>query len=242
MKTITLWGTLCALLFSLNGCVFDDDGFFGCERGEGPIVVQSVELPDLEGIKVSIDADVYLTQGPIQSIEIEGEENVIESLDLDVDRGIWKIRFDGCVRRYEPLRIYITLDELEEVELAGSGTIYSENFFTTNNLDLKISGAGNIDLAVYADKVDGTISGSGQILLEGTTKRFDHKVSGAGDIRSFGLLAEKGDAKISGSGFMEVYAEDRLDVKISGSGNVYYRGNPNLDINITGSGQVVDAN
>ena len=50
--------------------------------------------------------------------------------------------------------------------------------------------------------------------------------------------ARKADARISGSGGMELSVEDRLDARVSGSGSVIYKGNPRINTSVSGSGSV----
>ena len=227
---------------SLNSCFLDDDNFLSCERGQGPTVTRVLELPDFTGVDLKISGNIVIKQGPEQYVEVEGQENIIDLLKLNVSNHTWDIRFDECVRNHEDLTFYITLPEINYLSISGSGKIYGDNLFEGNDMNLRISGSGDMDLALDYTKVDAVISGSGDIKLEGDCQDFDLDINGSGDFHAFEMKSEKGDVKISGSGNAEVYVTDNLDVRITGSGDVYYLGNPYLDIQITGSGQVVDAN
>ncbi|MFZ2897050.1 MAG: head GIN domain-containing protein [Saprospiraceae bacterium] len=229
--------------FSLQSCLFLDDDPFSCERGVGPTVTKVLELPSFSGIDLQISGKVILIQGPEQHVEVEGQENIIDLLRLSVSNDTWNIRFDDCVRQHEELVFYITLPDIGYVSISGSGRVYGDNVFEGNDINLRISGSGDMDLALDDfDEVDIRISGSGDIRLEGEANEFDLDISGSGDYEAFGLQTQKGDIKISGSGDAEVYVTDRLDVRITGSGSVYYKGNPILNVHITGSGRVQEAN
>ncbi|MBK8491511.1 MAG: DUF2807 domain-containing protein [Saprospirales bacterium] len=227
---------------SFSSCLLFDDTPFSCERGQGPTVTRVLELPSFSGIDLKISGNVVLRQGSEQYVEVEGQANIIDLLKLNVNNNTWDIKFTDCVRDHDELTFYITLPEITNLDISGSGKIYGDNLFEGDNLDLRISGSGDLDLALDYQKLDSRISGSGDIRLEGDATKFDLDISGSGDYHAFNLKTEKGDVKISGSGKAEVYVTDNLDVKITGSGSVYYIGNPNLDIQITGSGKVVDAN
>lgn len=243
MKTkFWIFSALAISLFLTTGCFSDDDGFFNCERGEGDAVTESFSIDDFEGIELDIAADVYITQGDNFSIEVQGQQNILNELELEVKGDILDIDFDDCVRNYDDLMFWISMPELDFVRICGSGRIFSENFITANDIVLEISGSGDIDLGLSADDIETKISGSGKILLEGTANDLDAVISGSGDVRAFDLISEKVDCRISGSGDMEVHATDKLDVKITGSGDVYYKGNPEVNVDITGSGDVVNAN
>ncbi|MCB9283127.1 MAG: DUF2807 domain-containing protein [Lewinellaceae bacterium] len=227
---------------SLNSCFFFDDDPFSCERGQGPTVTRVLELPPFSGIDLKISGNIILRQGSEQLVEVEGQENIIDLLKLNVNNQTWDIKFTDCVRNYEDLTFYITLPEIGYVSISGSGKVYGDNLFEGNDINLRISGSGDMDLALNYNKVDSRISGSGNVRLEGDCNKFDLDISGSGDYHAFNMKAGKGDVNISGSGKAEVYVTDNLDIKITGSGDVYYIGNPYLDIKITGSGKVVDAN
>ncbi len=232
-----------------------------CERGLGTRVTETVSVPDFTGIDLEISGDVYLTQGDELLVEVKGQENIIDLLDLDVTDGVWRIRFTECVRKVSDFDIYITLPKLTSAHLSGSGNIEGETPFDVDDLDLKVSGSGNISLDVTGNNITSKISGSGNIRLAldaqtlvstitgsgnnhltGKVPTHDFEVKGSGDVMGFELITDDTFIKISGSGKAEVYADNTLDVDISGSGNVFYKGSPALDVKISGSGEVINAN
>ncbi len=235
------------ILFNLSNCIIvdDDDGNghypFNCTEGEGSVDSYTLELDDITSIRLKISADVYLSQGP-QEVVVEGQENIVDELELDVNSGRWEIEFDDCVEDYVDLKIYITIPNLHKVELDGSGEIFGETLFTVDDIDLEISGSGDIDLELECDDIEADISGSGKIKLIGTCDDLDLQISGSGDYKGFNMECQKAKVEINGSGDAEVRVIDELDVEINGSGDVYYKGFPELDIQINGSGEVINAN
>lgn len=232
------------VVLSFSSCEWnDDEGLFSCIDGEGDMISDELILDDFTRLKLKIDGDVYLTQGETQKVVVEGQQNIIHALDLDVKDDQWEIELDGCVDDYNSLKFYITMPKISELNISGSGMIYGENTFTVDYLKLRISGSGDIDIAIdECTDLDTKISGSGDMKLTGDTENFELKISGSGDFRAFDLKAEDGKVEISGSGDAEVTATDDLEIKISGSGDVYYKGEPDLDVSVSGSGDVIDAN
>lgn len=231
-----------ALSFTVSSCFFDDDGPFGCINGEGPMVTEELNLADFSGIELDISADVVVKQGPEQEVIVEGKQNIIDELERDVKNGIWEIDVDGCVTDMGNMRIFVTLPDITSLKISGSGKIESENVLLVNDINLRISGSGDMDLDLEADDIDAKISGSGEMILDGLAKDLNFKISGSGDLHAFGLETQFADIDISGSGDAEVFVVQELDVKISGSGDVTYLGNPLLDVSISGSGKVKDGN
>ena len=110
------------------------------------------------------------------------------------------------------------------------------------DIELRITGSGDLDMALEADDIEVDISGSGKVVLEGTGDELEIDITGSGDVRAFDLAVQEADVNISGSGDAEVRVANRLDVRISGSGDVFYKGQPEINDIITGSGDLIDAN
>lgn len=228
------------------GCYFADDddggGFLNCENGEGNVVTQILDVPEFTGIQLNNSIDVYLQQGLEQKVEMEAQENIIDLLELDVQDDIWDIEFDRCIRDHKDIKLYITAPLIDFIGVSGSGQVYGENQLEGEDLELKIVGSGDIDLAVLVQKIDARISGSGNIDLEGLAEEFEVKITASGDYNAFDLETQKGEITINASGDAEVLVNETLDITINGSGDVDYKGYPLLDIEINGSGDVNNAN
>lgn len=231
--------------FSVSSCFIDIDdepGDSGCLRGQGAIITEDLELNRIDAIDLKLPATVYLRQGDEQRVTVEGQPNIIDYLERTVKGGLWEVEVDRCIRDMEDLRIFITVPEVEAVLISGSGQVIGENMLTADDLDIGISGSGDISLQLTADDVQTSISGSGNLRLDGEADEIVFRVSGSGDLRAFGLKARKGEVNISGSGDAEVHVTEELSVTITGSGDVLYHGSPSLNVSISGSGEVVDAN
>jgi hypothetical protein len=208
-------------------------------RGEGPQVTRQLDVDDFDGFTLAINARVQITQGSARSVEVEGQENIIDNIVTDVRDGRWKIKFDQNVRRHDGLTIRITMPRLQEASISGSGSIEGQGPFTgLDDLQIGISGSGDIDLDVEAADIRTSISGSGDIRLGGSANRHEVRISGSGDVHAAELNAKDCQVRISGSGDAEVNASDMLEVSTSGSGDVYYRGRPRVKAKVSGSGKV----
>ncbi len=243
MKTTKLLTV--ALLISVlsTSCHFYGDDFFHhhCINGVGNEVETTFKLPNFDGVQLTNNVDVYITQGSPQKVVVKGQGNIIDLLDLRVSRGVLDIGFRNCVNRHN-IEIYLTMPDVAFVGNAGSGYIYGENFFDAFDIVLRNSGSGKIDLGLKATDIDASISGSGDIVLEGSAGYLSLKNSGSGDFEAFKLKNDKAFIQVTGSGDAATWVVKVLDVKISGSGNVYYKGSPIINLNRTGSGKLIDAN
>ncbi len=208
-------------------------------KGEGPIVKKTINLDNFTGFSLSNSGNVYLRKGNTQSVEVETHQNLIDILNTEIKDNNWKIKFEKNVRNLKTFNVYITIPTLTKAYISGSGDIKSENKFSgLGELMVGISGSGDINLDIDAQKVFTKISGSGDIDLKGSAKDLEVKISGSGDIKAYNLNAENCKVSISGSGNVGVNASEELYVRTSGSGDVYYTGRPRVNSKTSGSGDV----
>ena len=201
------------------------------------------EVSPFSEISLSIAADLYLIQGDEYSLELEGDADELEKIETEVQGDVLRIEHDRPFHfgRSQRITIYVTMKKVEGLSVAGSGKIEAKSPIQAEDLDLDLSGSGDINIEdLEATNVDTDISGSGDIRLAGKTlvRTLDCDITGSGDIHAEGLRVGEADIDISGSGGCKVDVADKLDVEISGSGKVRYRGNPTVNADISGSGRV----
>lgn len=227
---------ICFLVVSLPA---NAQWWAGGMKGEGPQVTKTLDVDDFEGITLAFNATVYLTQGNTYSVKVEGQENIINNIETDVRGGHWKIKFDENVGRHEKLTLWITMPTLNQASISGSGTIKGETAFRNlDEVEVSISGSGDIELELDANTVNTGISGSGDIQLQGGSTTHKIRISGSGDVDAADLRSQETAVRISGSGDCRVHAENMLEVSTSGSGDVYYTGRPGVSAKVSGSGKV----
>ena len=215
--------------------------FNDCTEGKGPVVTRELNLDEFNSLQLSGSDKMYISQGAEQEVLVEGQQNVIDRIDLTVSNGFWNTRTRGCLRRYEQLVYFVTLPEINHLSLTGSGEIIVENTVESTNLEIKVTGSGSIKADVDAD-VDCEITGSGEIFLSGNSGYAEVDLTGSGTYDSFGLETDQVEVTIQGSGDAYVTALEKLNVRITGSGNVYYKGNPLINSSGTGSGKLISRN
>jgi len=211
-----------------------------CIEPEGQLVKQELDISYFNSIRVSSAATVVISQGENQEVSVSAPENYLALLNKEVDDQEWDISFERCLSQGQEIEIYITIEDLEEAEIAGSGIIIGEGMFSGDELELEISGSGSIRMELNYKEVDLGIHGSGDIDLEGETKELDISVNGSGDISANGLISDDTKVRINGSGDARVFANEKLDVVVNGSGSVYYGGSPrDISSTFNGSGELI---
>ena len=228
-----------AVFFAIPGCDYVDGP---CIKGEGQAVNQEIEVENFTAINLGMAGEVVIYKGPVQKIEIEGQQNIINLINKQVSGGVWTITPVECVSSYENLRIVVTVPVISTISLTGSGSVSVEDSFEEEDVDLLLPGSGTIFFRGTTETLDTRLSGSGTITLQGATANLDALLSGSGSISAFEMVATDAKVTVSGSGKVEVNFVDSLVAMITGSGNVYYIGDDSLvDQDTPGSGVVIPA-
>jgi hypothetical protein len=191
-------------------------------------------------ISMGISGDVYISQGNVPKLTVEADAEILGLIITEVKNDELKIRFSQSrVRSKTPVRIWVTTAEIEGLYLSGSGNMITETAIKSDEMDLKLSGSGNINVKdLSCNEVDAAISGSGNIDVTGSSGELSIAISGSGNCNAEEFKTEKTDVKISGSGNCRVNAAQDLTVAVSGSGSVFYSGNPTIEASVSGSGKI----
>ena len=236
MKPIVFYAAILAL--TCSSC-----RWMGYKRMSGNGVITSADrnIHFAEKIKLASSFDVEITQGPTTSVRVEADENLQPFIIVTDEAGYLLIKTKDhiSISSEHDIKIYITTNKLEQIQLAGSGNVIGKNKFSgSNKLTLKIAGSGDIRMEVNTPEIVSDIAGSGTITLKGETKDETIHISGVGNYNANELKAENAKVKIAGSGDVKVFAEATLDISIAGVGSVYYKGAAAVKQHIAGSGEV----
>jgi len=218
--------------------------FTSCEKikGKGEVITETRSTGTFNAISLDMQATVYFTQDTLYSIQVSGQENVLREIIIQVEgtRLVIKVKHGVILGSHEPVQVYIKAPDVGNLEVSGSGNIFTENTWATDNLSANISGSGTINLAsVNTGQLSANISGSGTIkAASGLATREELRISGSGTIDLRSVEASTVYTTTSGSGDTYIHVLDLLDVTISGSGNIWYYGNPAINTHISGSGNL----
>lgn len=216
-------------------------------------------------ISFRVSGKLYLRQGSPQKVEIEGKKDVLEELETEVNGNRLVIGKENKWMNWnwgkdDEVNVYITVKDIEGLSVSGSGDIIGETKISARDLDLTVSGSGNMKIDINASgDVEGDVSGSGNMYLKGTCANFESDVSGSGKVHLELAIAQLADFGISGSGKIEAsgtaasvkaaisgsgkvlaseLVTNRCEIRISGSGDIEINVKNEIDASISGSGTV----
>lgn len=203
------------------------------------------DLRGFTGITLLGSMNVVVEQGDF-AVRATGAARDLDLLDIRMDGHSLaigtvkqrKVRFSGDVL------VQVTLPELKQLTINGSGDIKASGTGTTTSLELHVLGSGAIlltgprktgQLTVAVNgsgavKVEGvavsgtskvSMLGSGDVLVAGSTDRLELSLSGSGDADVSGLsIAKGGQVTTMGSGDVLLNSTVPLSVVNMGSGRV----------------------
>ncbi len=210
--------------------------------GNGNIRSEERTVSSFDEVEVDGALDVYISQGDMKPVKIEGDENLIQYIEIveEGDRIKLRTRDNVNLNFTEDVKIYITAPEYRSLDVGGASKITGQTAIDNNqNLSLKLSGASEVTIDVDAPEIQSDLSGSSTLNVKGETKEFNLETSGASKARCFNLLSENTFAHVSGASNAEVYASVNLDAKVSGAGSVKHKGNAkSIKQEVSGAGSM----
>jgi hypothetical protein len=198
-------------------------------------------VTDFDAVVLSVPAEVRIEQGARETLTLDAEPAVLRKITTEVHgRRLLIGAVPGRIETQQPIRIKLVVGTLHAFEsratggisigplrsdalalvLAGSGSIRLDRLDDARSLDVRITGAGVVDV------------GGGKV----TAQRL--AIGGSGTYSASGLTSERAEVAIDGNGNVELAASAALDVRIGGVGHVGYHGSPTVTQSIHGVGSI----
>lgn len=217
------------------------------------ITKKTLELPEFKSIYVNSNYTVYLKQTNKQEVTVEALTEIFSVSDFKVVDGVLMVNIErkpenpnkslwakiDDIKLNPTMKLYVTMKNIEELQVNGGGKIIAENSLATGNIKLAVNGTGSMDVDLKGDVVKAEVTGSGSIALRGYASSLEALISGAGTINGFNCPMDNAKVKVSGSGICELNVSNTIDAVVAGSGMVKHKGNTkNAQKKVYGSGSV----
>lgn len=209
-----------------------------------PAVAQEREVKNFNGVAAGGPINVVVTLGSTEGLRFEGDSDAIATLVTEVKGSILIIRpqnsWTSWERKYQNKKItaYVSAKTIKSLTMSGNGAMSVTGKIKASELTTTLSGSGSISASADVDNYTGVISGSGNLNISGTADNASIVVSGSGSFTKKGFSVGSLSSVVSGSGTVNVNAEDNIEAVISGSGSINYSGNAKVEKRVTGSGKV----
>jgi flagellar motor switch/type III secretory pathway protein FliN len=233
-------------IFTLILCV-------ACQVSFAQVTKKALELPEFKSIYVNSNYTVYLKQTNKQEVTVEALTEIFSISDIKVVDGVLMINIErkpenpnkslwakiDDIKVNPTMKLYVTMKNIEELQVNGGGKVIAENSLATGNLKLAVNGNGSMDIDLKGDVVKAEVTGSGSIALRGYATSLEALLSGAGTINAYNCPMDNAKVKVSGSGICELNVTNTIDAIVAGSGVVKHKGNTkNAQKKVYGTGSV----
>jgi hypothetical protein len=199
--------------------------FAGCHfqihdeiTGSGVRQKQKREVASFTSIATEGAFEIDVVCQKPQSVEVEGEDNLLPLITTEVANNVLHIRSNRSYSVNDPIKISISLPNLEGLSASGAGKI-------------EVAGLKN-------EKFEIDANGTTSIRVAGETKLIDIDTNGAGKIDAHKLRAARGVVEAKGVARVDVNVTEQLEVTVSGPSHVSYEGDPVLTKTVHGPGTV----
>jgi hypothetical protein len=186
--------------------------------GSGNLQKEKRETGAFNSISTEGAFDIEVVCQKPQSLEIEGDDNILPLISTEVSNNVLRVRSLRGYSVSQPIKLKISVPDLAGVSSSGAGTIV-------------VSGLKN-------EKFEIDANGAPKIRASGETKALSIGANGAGKIDTHKLHATNVQVDSKGVSNVQVYASEQLGVTISGPSRVVYEGNAVVNQTIHGPGKV----
>ena len=209
-------------------------------------VTKQIKVSDFDQIAVSGSLDVtYTQQSGKPKVEIYTSDNIVDLLDIYVKNGKLNLGFKKNVKvSYNKLEIRVTSEDLNAVNVAGSGDFKFTNGLKTDQLKMNVAGSGDITASNIqcSQEFTANVAGSGDIECKQLKAAdIDISVAGSGDLKIENALVTSANASVAGSGTVKISGSaDKANYSVAGSGDLYANDFKvqNISASVAGSGDI----
>jgi len=246
MSVSRLLGGLGEMLSGLGGVLqrlastLPDVGVVG---GSGNVVIETRLVSGFKQLDVSGIGEVTVTQGDVESLEVEAEDNIMPYIETEVRGdtlvlGLRSSTQQPCPKPTKPVKFQLQVREVVGLSVSGSASVASPSL-SVPELSIDISGAASVDVQhIRTERLRSAISGCGSVSLAGEADTQELKISGAGSLAARDLVSRVCHVEVSGTGSAVVHASETLKLDVSGVASVSYAGDPSVTKRVDGMASI----
>jgi len=189
-----------------------------------------------------LSANLYVvqTQDEAPSIEINGDENLVEQVQYDLQNGRLVLSTYNRLRNKENLKITLRTSDLKAINIDFVGNIHFDCAFTGEEMDIRMRGVGSIHAdSLYFNSLTVRSEGVGSVNIAGRSVHARLEAAGTGKINAMELYADTVYARVDGVGSIQCCPVDYLEGSVNGVGSITYKEEPkNKNVRSSGVGKI----
>ena len=194
---------------------------FGEVVGSGNIITKEDQFSDFTEVDAGSGFTVEISESGSYDVLVTADDNVMEYVEVSKSGGTLNVGVRwGISFRSVTLEIRITMPEINKIELSGGVQGKIEDFTSTNQLSIDLSGGS-------------------QLTGQGSTGELTVDASGGAQLHFADYLVRDAEIELSGGSQATINLDGILNADLSGGSQLYYYGNPTLGEIETSSGSQI---
>jgi len=213
--------------------------------GSGNIISEERKVEGFSGILVSAGINLFISQGSIESLKIEAEDNIIPLLITEVKNGKLEIHYKhlglSSLRLIKPVNVYATVKELNDLGVSSGATVKSEEI-NTDSIKINLSSGASGELSIQTSSIDVNLSSGTNMRISGKTDIQKINLSSGSSYDALDFVSKSAAIDASSGSSAKINVSDGLDVNISSGGLVQYKGTPKISSDISSGATLKNIN
>jgi hypothetical protein len=186
-------------------------------------------LPFFDRIQLRSFCQVILEQGTSESLHMEGPEEILRAIDIEVDEKqtlIIKSPPGAASEKIADVTVFVTYAELTLLATCSTGSIRTANTIREATLQLVQNGTGNLIIEAETGSLQVIIHGAGNVQAGGTSFHTHLITYGPGNFEGSQWQTRAATVFLGGAGNVSLNVAKRLEGSVGGNGRLQYAGTP----------------
>ncbi len=209
--------------------------------GSGDVITEERTVSGFDSVSISSGMNLFIEQTGVETLRIEADDNILPAVVAEVSNRklviSYKKRFLGSIVTRNPVNIYLTVEDLDEISLSSGANLIS-GFLATENLKIDSGSGANGEMVIDVTTFDSSISSGSNLIISGTAQRQDVRVGSGAKYDGKELISNQAKVNVSSGAEAAIHVTDSMDVVISSGATVRYYGEPQITSNITSGGKL----
>ena len=197
------------------------------------------------GVSAGGGITLYLSQGREQAVAVSAEdEKNVSKIKTEVKDGVLKIYIDAAMWNNwswgnKKIKAYVTVTELNKLELAGGSVGKVVDELNANNLDLECHGGSIVNGKIKASQLSLELTGGSIATLEGTFTNANVEASGGSIVKDYNIMVDVCKVDASGGSVINLTVNKELTADASGGSIINYKGSGIIKSVDTSGGSII---
>ncbi|OBX25113.1 hypothetical protein A9996_11445 [Gelidibacter algens] len=195
------------------------------------VTSKNYEYNDYTALEINDNFKVFLTFSDTEeNFEVKANTNLHQYIKITQSGNKITVKLDGVgqIRGNEILQIYITTQEITDINLKGNTNLTVEELVNPTNVNIELTGNCFLSGSVNIEQMNLKATGNCMIDLSGNVGSLDAKLVGNCQLTDYYLTIDALKINLSGNSNAQLTVDTSISIDGSGNSILYYKGNPSI--------------